>query len=71
MVAIIVALAVLVEIPIVAYILTRDDEPRVAVNASGAASSGEASKLPPHPMARHFKSRHTETSRIAMGRRRP
>jgi hypothetical protein len=54
-VAIIVALAVLVEIPIVAYILMRDDEPAVAIKASGTASSDEASKLPPHPMARHFK----------------
>jgi hypothetical protein len=54
-VAIIVALAVLVEIPLVAYILTRDDEPAVAIKASGTASPEEASKLPPHPMAGHFK----------------
>jgi hypothetical protein len=54
-VGIIVALAVLVEIPLVAYILTRDDEPSVAVQTSGAAAAEGASKLPPHPMARHFK----------------
>jgi hypothetical protein len=53
-VAIIVALAVLVEIPLVAYILTRDDEPSVAINASGNASPQGASKLPLHPMAVHF-----------------
>jgi hypothetical protein len=54
-VAIVVALAVLVEIPLVVYILTRDDEPSGAIQTSGTASPEAASKLPLHPMAVHFK----------------
>jgi hypothetical protein len=51
----IVAVAVLVEIPLVAYILTRDDAPSGAVRASGSVAPQAASNLPLHPMAVHFK----------------
>jgi hypothetical protein len=55
-VATIVALAVVVEIPLVAYILTRDDGAPVAAQTKGASSASQAATtLPPHPMAGHFK----------------
>jgi hypothetical protein len=64
----VVVVAVLVEIPLLAYILGSDDEASVAterhVTASqthGAASPDEASKLPLHPMAGRFKPDDTTT----------
>jgi hypothetical protein len=54
-VAIVVGLAIVVEIPIVAYILTRDDPASVASEAQGPHAADAASKLPLHPMARRFK----------------
>jgi hypothetical protein len=54
-VALIVALAVLVEIPLVAYILTRDDEPSFAIETNADASRGATDTLPLHPMAGNFE----------------
>jgi hypothetical protein len=61
-VAIVVVVAVLVEIPLLAYILRGNDEASVATErhgsasqTHGAASPDAASKLPLHPMAGRFK----------------
>jgi hypothetical protein len=54
-VVLIVVLAVLVEIPLVAYILTRDDEPSFAVETNGTASDAATSTLPLHPTAVKFE----------------
>ena len=59
-VVLIVVLAVVVEIPLVAYILTRDDDSSVAVETNGDASTEASSTLPPHPMAGSFKPDDTE-----------
>ena len=59
-VVLIVVLAVVVEIPLVAYILTRDDDSSVAVETNGDASTEASSTLPPHPMAGNFKPDDTE-----------
>jgi hypothetical protein len=59
-VGLIVVLAVLVEIPLVAYILTRDDDSSVAVETSGDASIEASSTLPLHPMAGKFTPDDTE-----------
>lgn len=54
-VALIVALALLVEIPLVAYILTRDDEPSFAIETDADAFGGATDTLPLHPMAGNFE----------------
>jgi hypothetical protein len=54
-VALIVVLAVLVEIPLVAYILTRDDGASFAVETNGNAAGVASSTLPLHPMATKFR----------------
>jgi hypothetical protein len=54
-VALIVALALLVEIPLVAYILTRDDEPSFAIETDTDAFGGATDTLPLHPMAGNFE----------------
>lgn len=54
-VLLIVVLAVLVEIPLVAYILTRDDAAPVAVETNGDPPGAASSTLPLHPVAVKFK----------------
>ena len=54
-VALIVVLAVLVEIPLVAYILTRGDEASLAIETGGNASETDTSTLPLHPAAVKFE----------------
>lgn len=49
------ALALLVEIPLVAYILTRDDEPSFAIETDADAFGGATDTLPLHPMAGNFE----------------
>ena len=54
-VVLIVVLAVLVEIPLVAYILTRGDDASVAIETDGNASEAATSTLPLHPAAVKFE----------------
>jgi hypothetical protein len=55
LVVLIVVLAVLVEIPLVAYILTRGDDASVAIETNGNASETATSTLPLHPTAVKFE----------------
>jgi hypothetical protein len=59
-VVLIVVLAILVEIPLVAYILTRDDDSSFAVETNEDASAEASSTLPLHPMAGNFTPDDTE-----------